>query len=131
MSEKKTIVLYFGNELIPEDRLAIEVVGQLKDTFPKIDFIHCHSPEDILNYKDYKKIVIVDVSPNVDDLTVVENLDALKKRDLFTLHDFDLNFFLKLAEKTGDLKTKDVKIIALPVSDEKKKLVEKLSKALG
>ncbi len=117
-------VLYFGNELIPEDRFAIEVVKEMKKKSPKIDFIHCKSPEEILNYKNYKKIFIIDVSPNVDDVTVVEDINMLKKRGLFSLHDFDLNFFLKLMEKMGNFKIKDIKIIALPIKGEKKALAE-------
>ena len=120
----KSAILYFGNELIPEDRLAIKVVEELKGTLPGFEFVHCHSPDTILDYKDHAKVIIVDVSPNVEEITVVKDMTSLKERELFTLHDLDLNFFLKLMEKLGNIKS--IEIIALPANGDKKILAKEL-----
>ena len=64
------IVLYIGNELIPEDRAALETVVRIKKFFPKTDFVHCLSPEDILQYKN-QEAIILDVAKGTDKITVV------------------------------------------------------------
>jgi Ni,Fe-hydrogenase maturation factor len=120
----ESIILYFGNELIPEDKIAIDIVEEISGRLPDIEAVHCQSPEEVTRYKDYHEVFIVDVSPDVDDVVVVESLKSLKKRELFSLHDFDLNFFLRLMDKLGGLG--NIKIIALPEKGERKVLVEKL-----
>lgn len=106
--------------------MAIEVVKAMKKP-AKIDFIHCKSPEEILNYKNHEEIFILDISPDVEDVTLIEDMGMLKKRKMFTLHDFDLNFFLKLMKRLGSLRS--IKIIALPAKDkgvDRKAIAEKV-----
>ena len=128
--EKKLIVLYFGNEIVPEDRFALDVIDSIKGKFSKNIFVHPSSPEEIKDYSEYQNIIIVDVSPDVDDIVVFKGIGMLKKRRLFSLHDFDLNFFLKLAEKTGDIDTERIEIFALPIDGDLKKLGSKLHELL-
>lgn len=124
--DKKLIVLYFGNKLIPEDRFAIDIIDSIKSKFPDDIFVNPSSPEEINYYSEYENIIIVDVSPDVDDIFVFKDIDMLKKRKLFSLHDFDLNFFLRLAEKIGYIDTEKIEIFALPTDGDLEELGLKL-----
>lgn len=124
----ESIILYFGNELVPEDKIAIDVVEEVSKRLKDIKIVHCKSPEDVTRYKDYDEVFIVDVSPDVDEVVVVEDISALKKREIFSLHDFDLNFFLRLMDKLDILR--DIRIIALPTSGDRDMLAEKLYKTI-
>jgi len=59
-----TTVLYFGNELVPEDRAAIEAVERIKKFFPKTEFIHCLSPEEILLFRSRIPPATISPPPN-------------------------------------------------------------------
>jgi Ni,Fe-hydrogenase maturation factor len=105
-----TTVLYFGNELVPEDSKALETVRRIKKELPEVDFIHCLSPEEILRHGD-SDVIILDVAKGIDRVTAVD-VKKIKHRKMSSLHDFDLGFFMKLMERAG--KGKGVKLIALP-----------------
>ena len=103
-------VFYFGNELIPEDTRAVELVKKISEKMPEINFIHCSSPEEIFKF-DEKEIIILDVASEIKKPVVIDNLDMLKDRKITTLHDFDLTFFLKIFSKFNRIK---IKIVAIP-----------------
>jgi len=124
----KKVVLYFGNELIPEDRLAIEIANELKRLVKGYEFYHCLSPEELIRFVDYDKIVLLDVSPNIAKVVKTSNLNLIKKRKLTSLHDFDLNFFLNLLKKLG--KTTNIDIIVVPMNSNKNNLVKIIKKFL-
>jgi Ni,Fe-hydrogenase maturation factor len=104
------IVLYFGNELVPEDRAAIEAVTRIRKRLPGLNFIHCISPEEVLLYKN-EDIVILDAAKGTDVPREI-CLEEIKKTRIASLHDFDLGLFLKLLKKVG--KIPRLKIVAVP-----------------
>ena len=113
---KGIVVCYFGNELIEDDRLAIDVANELKKYFwDKIEFKYCFSPEEITKVR-AKKVIIMDVSPNVDTV-VLTNEERIKQRMITSLHDFDLNFYLKLAKKIGSIKHVDIILLPTKTKD--------------
>lgn len=104
------MVLYFGNELVPEDRAAIDAVARVRSRLPHVKFIHCDSPEEILLYKD-KDFVILDVAKGLDFPQEI-TLGQIKSTRIASMHDFDLGVFLKLLKKTGRLP--NLRIVAVP-----------------
>lgn len=112
-------ILVFGNEFVKEDSLAKEIASELENDakhrkgLADIRFVHCNAPEDVLTYSD-DEIFILDVAKGIDKVTLISDLDQLKSRKLYTAHDFDLSFFLKLMQKQKMLKKK-VRIIAVPM----------------
>jgi len=116
----RVVVITFGTENIKGDNIANEVVNEIKNDFPSVEFVNCYDPNDILNYYDYDKIFIMDAVKGIDDVTVIDNIDDLKKRNIFTGHDFDVNFFLKIIDKLG--KGDKIKIIGLPLDENKIKI---------
>jgi len=102
-------VLAFGTHNDPQ---AWELVDLLREDFPKIDFRKSKSPDDILEVN--TDLIIIDIVKGIKRPTKLK-VDDLKKRKLFTLHDFDLCFYLKLLKEIG--KIAELKIIGIPEKD--------------
>jgi len=91
-------VLCFGNELVDNDDTALRVCELLKGDFPNVEFIVCHDPSKILEHAG--DTVILDVVKGIDHVHFIDD-ELLKERKLYTLHDFDLGFFIKLVREIG------------------------------
>jgi len=124
----KVVILCFGNEFVDMDKLPLTLCKELKDKIPNIDFVSCESPNEILDYSDYDKIFILDVVKGIKEISIIEDLDMLKDRKLFTLHDFDLGLFLKLMNKVDRIR--NLKIIGIPMGYEKNKAKMEIKKLL-
>jgi Ni,Fe-hydrogenase maturation factor len=118
-------ILCFGNQYIENDNLAIKLSKRLK--VPGFEFKISENPNDIMNYK-AKDLILLDVAKGVKKVTVIDNIEALSEHSLFTLHDFDLNYFLKLMKAAGMLEK--IKIIAVPMDYEEKKALEEVKRLL-
>jgi Ni,Fe-hydrogenase maturation factor len=125
----KKVVLYFGNELIPSDRLAIDVVKNLEEEMKETEFFHCKSPEDLTKFESVKNLFLLDVSPNVSNVQLITDLNLLKERKMLSLHDFDLNFFFQMMLKLG--KIKSIKIILIPRNGNIEEITKKVKNILS
>jgi Ni,Fe-hydrogenase maturation factor len=101
-------ILCFGSKLVENDDTAFNVCELLKNDFEGVEFILCDDPSEILEH--YDGAIILDVVKGIDHVQFIDD-DLLKDRDLYTLHDFDLGFFIKLVRSIGGPKTK---ILGLP-----------------
>jgi len=120
----KTLVLAFGNEYVKEDSLAIEISKELK--LDNIEVKRCHSVDDLYNYQDYERIFILDVVKDIEKTMLITDIDRIKGHKLYSLHDFDLGFFLKLMKELGMLK--EIKIIGIPQEGDKETIKEDIIK---
>jgi Ni,Fe-hydrogenase maturation factor len=102
----------FGNEYLQEDSLARIVSNHLHN----VELVHCRSPEDLLDVDG--EIVILDVVKGITKTIIITDVNQLKTRNIISLHDFDLGFFLKLMESIGEKKT--IKIIGIPMIGDSK-----------
>ena len=127
-NEMKTVVLCFGNEYFSLDRLPIVLYEELKKEIPKIKFVSCETPNEILDYSNYDRIFILDVVKGIKDVKVIKDFDKIKSRKFFTLHDFDLGIFLKILDNTK--KIKNLQIIGIPINYDKDKAKTKIKKIL-
>lgn len=116
-------LLCFGNPYIKEDNLIIDISAKLK--IPGYEIKKCSSPEEILSYLD-KDFIILDVAKGIDELSIITDADQLNSTKLVTLHDFDLNFFLKLHKKIGN----KIKILAVPCDYDADKLIMNIKKLI-
>jgi Ni,Fe-hydrogenase maturation factor len=113
-------ILVFGNPYLKEDNLAVKIAQKL--SIPGFKLEQCSKPEDLLNH-DLNNSIILDVAKGIDKVELFDNIDSLEFSVIFSAHDFDLGFFLKLMKEAGKLKT--MNIIGLPVGyDEDKALSE-------
>jgi Ni,Fe-hydrogenase maturation factor len=106
-------ILVLGNEFIKEDSLAKKLSIELKKEFKEMEFININDFFQLLNYLQFKDILIIlDVVKDISFPKILKITD-LKNKSIVNSHDFDAGFFLKLAGKEQNLK-----IIGVPVSGE-------------
>lgn len=98
-------IFVFGNEYLDFDSFA----GSVAKKFDDVNIIKCHSPDDLLEYND---ITILDVVKGIDEPILIKDVDQLKSRNIMSLHDFDLAYFLKLMKELD--MGKKFKIIGIP-----------------
>lgn len=122
----KTAVLAFGNEYVKEDKLAKELVKELK--IKDISFFDCEVFDDIFNYIDYDMVYILDVVKNLKETKLLSIRD-LKTKSLYTMHDFDLAFNLKIMKKLGEIQ--DIKIIGIPIKGDKETIKNQIVQILS
>ena len=109
MKNDNITIYYAGNELLEDDSMPFEILPKLKDKFPDISFIH-HDPSE--NLKPEKLLIIIDTAINTDKVVLIRKAEMLEQHDLYSPHDWDLAFNLKLLIRLGEID--DFVIIALP-----------------
>lgn len=110
-------VLCFGNPYLEIDNKVVNVVDSLN--ISGVEFVKCKNPDDILSYLD-EEFVILDVAKGIKKPVVIEDVSKLNFTNKASLHDFDLNFFLKLFSEFGV----KVKILAVPLNYSEEKVKE-------
>jgi hypothetical protein len=110
-------VLCFGNPYLKLDNKVVNLVDSLD--IPGVEFIKCKNPDDVLSYLD-KDFVILDVAKGIKEPVVIEDVSKLNFSNKTSLHDFDLNFFLKLFSEFGV----KVKILAVPLDYSSERIKE-------
>lgn len=122
--EKRVFVL--GNPIMQEDNIAVEAAKQLKNCFPKICFEEIDSIDSIKELP--KRLVLMDAVAGVEKVCIIGSLERICSSNVFSLHDLDAGFQLKLFKKMG--KISEAKIIAIPQKMELGKAVESVSRLL-
>jgi len=74
-------------------------------------------------------LFILDVAKGISKVEVVEDTSFLSSNEMLSLHDFDLQFFLKLLDELGNLGK--VKIFAIPLDYDKEKAKFELKKLIS
>lgn len=105
-------ILVFGNSLVEKDSLALKILPRLKKEFPDIDFKELDPCENIEAEIENKKLRILDVVENAESVTLLRDIDKLRTDKVYSMHDFDLAYNLKLLKKIGKLEK--VEIIGIP-----------------
>lgn len=122
---KKTIYI-FGNPLLKEDSLPIKLVPELVKEFPEINF-EIKDPNENL-WPENGELFIIDTVLGIEKVMIIEDLDSIQLDTIYSAHDFDLGFNLKLLEKIGELKK--VTIIGIPVNTKKQDALGKITEFL-
>ena len=93
-------VLVFGNRLVEKDKLPLELIPYLTKKFPEIEFKEFDSIEDVQN--EGSVIYIIDSVENIENVTIIYNIDQIEiSNSLYTIHDMDLGYMLKLMKKVN------------------------------
>ncbi|MBR9699163.1 hypothetical protein GOV09_01760 [Candidatus Woesearchaeota archaeon] len=117
----KTIYV-FGNEFLAEDSFARKTSEYLND----VHLIHCRSPDDLLEADG--EITILDVVKGIEKPIIITDVNQLQTRDIISLHDFDLSFFLTLLQNMGI--GKNIKIIGIPMQGDAQKMAQEVEACL-
>jgi len=118
-------LLVFGNPCLEEDNLTARIGKKLD--LEDFEVVHCSNPDDLLNYE-LNDSVILDVAEGIEQVTLFDGIDSLEFSVIFSLHDFDLSYFLKLLKETGKLEK--INIIGVPAGYDEDKAVNEVKKAL-
>jgi hypothetical protein len=110
-------VYVFGNAYVADDRRAIEVAGELRDTVEGISFAFIDPNED-LPFGDERHVVILDTVQGIQDVALLKGdvIDRLILSPRGSVHDFDLAFQLRYLKKLNKLG--EVTIIGVPQEGE-------------
>ena len=115
-------ILVFGNPLLEEDSLPLELLPRLRKTFPEIEFKDFDSSEDL--HEEGRDLLIIDSVKGIDQVMLIDDIDFFVLDKAYSLHDFDLGYNLKLMKKANMLDS--VKIFSLPMTGNKKKIFSDL-----
>ena len=92
-----------------EDNLPLRILPRLRQRFPYIAFRELDPSE---NMPEDEYLVIIDSAEGIEKTVVLMDIDKISSGKLYSLHDFDLGFTLKLMKKAGKLK--EIKLICVP-----------------
>lgn len=104
-------ILVFGNPLLKNDSLPLKLIPKLKDKFPEIEFKEIDPTEDL--EKQGRDLIILDSVEGINEVMVLNSIEQLHANKIYSMHDFDLAYNLKLLKKIG--KINSVKIIGVPM----------------
>jgi len=113
-------ILIFGNPLVPQDSLAINLIPKLQEQFPSKEFLHLDPTENLEQYG--KHLTIIDVVHGIKEPIIITNPDKLSTQKISSMHDFDLTYNLKLLIQAKKIQT--VKILGLPYDMKEEKALE-------
>ncbi|MBL7160820.1 MAG: hypothetical protein ISS93_03155 [Candidatus Aenigmarchaeota archaeon] len=119
-------LLCFGNPYLKGDSLGALLAKSLKVN--GWETVECRSPEELLEYNE-EEFVILDAALGIEEPILLEDPEALRERGVVSLHDFDLNFFLKLQKGLG----RRIRVIAIPADwreEKARKAVEGMLKKI-
>jgi Ni,Fe-hydrogenase maturation factor len=119
---KKKIIYIFGNPLLDFDNLPLKIASKLQEEFPKIDFVISDPNENIKPING--ELFIIDTVEGIDRVMLIDDVDKIQTQKLYSLHDFDLAFNLKLLQKIGRLKK--IKIFGVPMEGNEEKILNQL-----
>jgi Ni,Fe-hydrogenase maturation factor len=125
MKSEQMKILVFGNPLVEKDRLPLELMKELQEEFPSIEFKEFDTAEDLQN--EGIELNIIDAVEGIKKVELITDIDSLQTSKIFSLHDFDLAYTLKLLKKMKMID--NVKIFGVPI-DTKKEIVLKQLKEL-
>ena len=125
--KQKTTIYIFGNPLLDFDNLPLKLAPKLQKLFPEIDFVITDPSENISPIDG--ELIIIDTVENIKNVILIDDIEKLETNKIYSLHDFDLAFNLKLLQKICKLKR--VKIFGVPMEGDEEDVLEQLEKSIG
>lgn len=122
MARPERKILVFGNPLVKKDSLPIRLLPELRQAFPEIEFKEFDAVEDLQN--EGKILYILDSVEGINKVEVITDIDLLLVSKIYSVHDFDLGYVLKLMKKMGMVE--QVAIFGVPTSMRKDQAVKQL-----
>ena len=117
--------MVFGNPLIKQDSIAIEVAKELEGKIKGTTFKEIGSISELGQIDD--ELWIMDAVQGGEKVAFF-GIENIKAKNVFSTHDLDLGFELKLLKKLG--KIKKAKIIGIPMNYSKEKAAEEVRNLL-
>jgi Ni,Fe-hydrogenase maturation factor len=120
----KTIYV-FGNPLVKEDSLPLKLINKLKKEFPSLQFKEFDTVEDL---ELDEELNIIDTVKGISKVELIKDIDKIMTNKIYSLHDFDLGYNLKLFKKMKMIDK--VRIFGIPSNMKEKEAFEQLKKLI-
>lgn len=115
-------ILVFGNPLVDEDSLPLRLIPDLKKKFPEIEFKEFDSVEELQN--EGRNLTIIDTVKGIDKVQIIDDIESFELNKIYSLHDFDLGYNLKLMKKAGMIDS--VIILGTPIQKDEQRIFKEL-----
>jgi Ni,Fe-hydrogenase maturation factor len=119
-------ILVFGNPIIKKDSLPLKLIKKLRERFPYIEFKEFDPNENLEN--EGRTLNIIDTVETIEKVTLITDIEKIKTEKLYSMHDFDLGYTLKLLKKLNYID--DVKIFGIPMKIDKEKAIQQLTELI-
>ncbi len=119
-------ILVFGNPLVRKDSLPPSLISSLEKIFPKIEFKEFDAIEDL--QKEGRNLYILDSVEGINKVEIITNIDILEVNKIFSVHDFDLAYTLKLMKNANMIDR--VSIIGVPIGISKEDALDQISEVI-
>ncbi|MBS3051926.1 MAG: hypothetical protein J4428_00955 [Candidatus Aenigmarchaeota archaeon] len=119
-------ILVFGNMLIKKDNLPLKMMGDLKKSFPQIEFKEFDPSENLK--EEGRELYIIDTVEGIEKVEIITNFNDIKLSKIYSVHDFDLGYELKLLKKSGMIDK--VTIFGVPMNLERKNVFNQLKEKI-
>jgi Ni,Fe-hydrogenase maturation factor len=120
-------ILVFGNPLVRKDSLPPSLISDLQKMFPKIEFKEFDAVEDL--QKEGRNLYILDAVEGIKRVELITNIDIFEVNKIFSVHDFDLAYTLKLLKNANMIDR--VAIIGVPIGMSKEEALEQIKELLN
>ena len=104
-------ILVFGNPLVKDDSIPLRLLPRLEIKFPNIEFKEIDPTEELSEQG--KHLIILDSVGEIERVMILDSIEQLHTNKIYSMHDFDLAYNLKLLKKIGQINS--VKIIGVPM----------------
>jgi len=128
---QKTIYI-FGNPMLDFDNLPLKLAPRLQEKFPDINFVIADPNENLEPVN--KELILIDTIEDAKsarggpalggNVIMIDDIEKIQTQKLYSLHDFDLAFNLKLLQKIGKLDK--VQILGVPMKGDEEKILEQI-----
>ena len=119
-------ILVFGNPFLENDSLPLKLLPELRERFPNVEFKEIDPTEDL--DKQGRDLVILDTIEGIKNITEINSIEQLHANKVYSMHDFDLAYNLKLLKKIG--KIDSVRIIGVPMGIDGEDAIGEIGKLL-
>jgi hypothetical protein len=119
----KTIYI-FGNPLVKEDSLPLKLIDKLREEFPSLIFKEFDTVEDL----EGREFNIIDTVKGIKKVELIEDIDKIITDKIYSMHDFDLGYNLKLWKKMKMIDK--VRVFGIPMDTKEKKAFEQLKEII-
>jgi Ni,Fe-hydrogenase maturation factor len=119
------IVYVFGNLLVKEDSLPLKLIDKLRNEFPSLKFREFDTVEDL---EIEGELNIIDTVKGIKKVELMENIDKIITNKIYSMHDFDLGYNLKLLKKMKMIEK--IRIFGIPNKISETEAFEQLRKLI-
>lgn len=125
--EKVHKILVFGNPLLAQDSIPLKLVDKLKEAFPNIEFKEFDPNENLET--EGRHLDIIDSVEGIEKVMLLTDIDSIRTSKVYSMHDFDLGYSLKLLKKLKYIDT--VRIFGVPMKISEKEAFKQLVELIG